>query len=183
MISTIARRYAQALHEQASEQNAIATVDNDVDVLRDTLESSPDLAGALASPVVSRASKERIVQSVFGSHLSKSTLHFLDFVIEKGREDLLPDITEAYRHLRNTQEGIIEAHVKAAFDMAEAEQASLRQVLEARTGKKVRLRVAVAPELIGGIVIRIGDTVYDGSVRNKLAELRERMDTPGVSLN
>ncbi len=183
MSSPIARRYAQALHEQAAEQNAVARVDDDVALLRETMEASPDLAQTLASPVVPRAAKERIVDALFGERLSAVTVNFLRFLIEKGREESLAGIADAYQALRDTQQGIVEARVKTALAMPESEQKALRKALEARTGKQVRLRVAVAPELIGGLVIRLGDTVYDGSVRNKLAELREKMDTREVSLN
>lgn len=182
-MSTIARRYAQALHEQAVEEKTVGRVDEDVMLLRDTIEGSRELSGLFDSPVISREQKERVVRSLFGPHLSETTLHFVDFLIAKGREALLPEMARAYRDLRDTQEGIVEAHVRAALPMSEGEQKDLRKALEARTGKQVRLRVEDDPSLIGGLVIRIGDTVYDGSVRNQLAELRERMDAPTVSLN
>lgn len=183
MSSPIARRYAQALHAQAAEQNAVARVDDDVALLRETLQGSPDLAQALTSPVVPRAAKERIVDSLFGERLSATAVGFLRFLIEKGREENLVGIADAYQTLRDTQEGVVEARVKTALPMPDAEQKALRKALEARTGKTVRLLVSVAPDLIGGLVIRLGDTVYDGSVRNKLAELREKMDVREVSLN
>lgn len=183
MSSTIARRYAQALHEQATDDKAVARVDDDVTLLRDTLGASPDLAQALASPVVSQERKARIVDALFAERFGPTTLQFIRFLLEKGREDLLGSIAGAYRALRDEQEGIVEAHVKTALEMPDAERKALQKSLEAKTGKQVRLHVTVVPDLIGGLVIRIGDTVYDGSVRNKLAELRERMDVHDVSLN
>lgn len=182
-MSTIARRYAQALHEQAVEDKTVERVDADVALLRDTIEGSRELSGLFGSPVVSREQKERVVRALFGAHLGETTLRFVDFLIEKGREDALPEMARAYLALRDQQEGLVEAHVRTALPMSEAEQKDVRKALEARTGKKVRLRVVEDPELIGGLVIRIGDTVYDGSVRNQLAELRERMEATPAALN
>ena len=182
-MSTIARRYAQALHEQAAAEEAVRRVDEDVTLLRETLEGSRELSALFASPVVAREQKRSVVQALFGERLSATTLRFVNFLIEKGREALLPEMARAYRTLRDTQEGIVEAQVRSALPMAEGEQKDLRKALEARTGKEVRLRVTQDAALIGGVVIRIGDTVYDGSVRNQLAGLRERMETPVASLN
>ena len=183
MSSPIARRYAQALYEQATADNTVARVDADVTLLRETIEGSRELSGLVGSPIVSREQKERVMRALFTPHLGETTLRFMDFLIEKGREEMLPQMARAYHDLRDTQEGVVEAHVRTALPMPEAEQQQVRAALEARTGKKVRLRVVEEPDLIGGLVIRIGDTVYDGSVRNQLAELRERMETTTVALN
>ena len=182
-MSTIARRYAQALYAQAADDAAVDRVDDDVALVRETVEASRELAGVLASPVVTSRQKTRIVEALFGAKVSPTAMTFVRFLIEHGREALLPDVARAYVALRDEQQGTVEAHVRAALPLPEGERQQLKKALEARTGKKVRLDVREDASLIGGLVIRIGDTVYDGSVRNQLAELRERMDTPAVSLN
>jgi len=128
------------------------------------------------SPVISREKKAAIVKTLFAERLQPIMLHFLLLLVEKRREYIFPLIVTAYQSLRDEHMGVSEAHIRSAKTMSEAEQKNVTTALEALTGRRIRLQVEVVPDLIGGIVIRVGDTVYDGSVVQQLRSLRHRME-------
>ncbi len=176
MTSPVARRYALALATEAARADTVDAVDADLAAIHETAQQSPDLGAALASPVVSREAKRRIVDAVFPG-LSETTRRFVDLLFAKEREAFVTGVAEAYQALRDDQRGIVEATVRVPSEMSAADEAALTSALEARTGKTVRLRTSVDASLLGGIVVRIGDTVYDGSARQQLAQLHERLLT------
>lgn len=174
--TTTARRYAQALLQEAERTGNVEQVDQDVDLIRTSLDDSRELVLVFESPVISREKKEAIVSALFKDRLQPVTLHFLELLIEKKREDLFPAVVRAYSALRDKQLGIVEARVRSAALLADAERERLETALEEKTGQNVRLQVDVDSSLIGGLVVRIGDTVYDSSVRHQLSMLREQLE-------
>ncbi|NBC16921.1 MAG: ATP synthase F1 subunit delta [Bacteroidetes bacterium] len=180
---SVARRYAQALYEEAAARQQVDAVDADVDVIRDALEASRELRRFFASPVLSRAQKEDVVEALLQSHVSTLTYDFLRLLVAKQREDALADMVQAYRDLRDEQEGVTEALIRSAHPLSEAEQQQLAEEFQRVTGKQVRLQVQQDDTLIGGVLVRIGDTVYDGSVRHQLTSLREHLEHGTLSLN
>ena len=181
---TVARRYARALYEEAQQGGTLEAVDADMQAVRESLDASRELEGLFKSPVVSREKKEAIVERLFAGKVSALVVRFMRLLIEKQREELLPTVIRAYTDLRDERQGVVEARVKTAMPLGEAEAAALRAALEARTGKQVRLRAEVDPALLGGVVVRIGDQVIDGSARHQLDQLRERLARPhAISLN
>lgn len=174
--STVARRYARALYEEAERAGSVEQIDDDMATIRATLESSKELEAFFQSPIISREKKEAVVASLFGERLASLTRSFIGLLIEKQREDLFPEVARAYGALRDEQQGVVEATARTAIALSEEEEQHLVQALERKTGQTVRLRVVQDPALLGGVVVRIGDTVYDGSVRHQLETLRERME-------
>ncbi len=171
---TIARRYAQALYEEAERANRMEEVDGDIALIQSSLSGSRELVRFFESPVIPRDKKESIVKQLFGKRVHPDTLHFLDLLIEKKRESIFPEIVQMYGELRDHHLGIMEAHARVAQPLSEEEEKRLRAALERKTGKRIRLQVEQDPGLIGGLIVRIGDTVYDGSVRHQLVSLREQ---------
>ncbi|ARA94333.1 MAG: F0F1 ATP synthase subunit delta [Bacteroidetes bacterium] len=172
----VARRYAQALYEQAREARQVEQIDEDVELIRQALADSRELVRLFESPVIPREKKQAVVNQLFGPRVQPLTLRFLTLLIEKEREGLFAAIVQAYRRLRDEQQGIVEAQARVAQPLAEDEEKKLREALEAITGKRIRLRTEQDPSLLGGVVIRVGDTVYDGSVRHQLRTLREKLE-------
>lgn len=179
----IARRYARALYEEAQRHSTTDSVNEDVDLVRETLENSRELRLFFQSPIVSREKKEAVVRELFGERVSDLTLQFLEQLIEKKRETVFPEIALAFQDLRDHELGVVRASARVATPLSEADKQHLVSALERLTGKSVRLSVEQHAELMGGLVIRVGDTVYDGSVRNQLANLREQMEAGGFTLN
>lgn len=180
---TVARRYAQALTEQASADGTVNTIDKDMDLIRESLDGSRELVTFFGSPVISREKKTAVVDELFAPRVHETTLKFLKLLIDKQREGIIPAVARAYRELRDEQQGIIEATARVAQPLQKAEEKDLQQRLETLTGKQIRLQTKVDPSLIGGLVVRVGDTVYDGSVRHQLENLRERLEHGSFALN
>ena len=181
--SPVARRYAQALYDEAQRRERVEAVDQDIDLLRETLDASRELVLFFESPIISREKKEAVVQELFKERVQPTTLHFLRLLVEKKREGLFPEVVRAYRALRDDQKGIVEARARTAHPLSEEDEQALAQALERLSGQRVRLQVDQDPGLIGGVVVRVGDTVYDGSVRHQLASLRERLEHGALATN
>jgi F-type H+-transporting ATPase subunit delta len=173
--ATIAQRYAQALYEEADGRDIVETIDDDVDLLRQTLDGSDDLVRFFESPVIPPEKKKDVIAALLEERVHALTYRFLVLLVEKDRETLVASVLARYQALRDEQRNIVEAHVRTAQPLDEDARDTLAQALEDMTGSTVRLRTTEDASLMGGVVVRIGDTVYDGSVRRKLASLRERM--------
>jgi F-type H+-transporting ATPase subunit delta len=96
-------------------------------------------------------------------------------LVEKRREDVFPAVVSSYRELRDAELGVTPVSVRSAYELSSEDGAALVRALTSLTGKEVRLHARVDASILGGLVIRIGDTVYDGSITNQLATLRERL--------
>lgn len=183
-MNPVARRYALALYEEAHARGLVETVDADIETLDSAFKGSRELAAAMASPVISREKKEAILGRLFQGSVSELTMRFLGLLVSKDREDLLGETVQTYAALRDERLNIVEATVRSAQPLASAEADRLRQRLEAQTGKSVRMRMTVDPGLIGGLVVRVGDVVYDRSVSHQLKTLRgQLMERAAISLN
>jgi len=172
----VTRRYAQALCEEARDQGHLSMVDEDVSFLRESLDEAPQLERVLRSPVIPQKKKHGVLDSLLKPRVSAPTYRFVELLLSKDREEMLGPILDAYRALRDRQEGIVEANVRTARPLGEEERTRLEEAVTRITGQpNARLRTERYPDLIGGVVVRIGDTVYDGSVRHQLDNLRERL--------
>ncbi|MEM0964467.1 MAG: ATP synthase F1 subunit delta [Bacteroidota bacterium] len=180
----VARRYAQALTEEAQTQGHLDAVDSDVDALRETIGGSRDLLLLLESPVVPRAKKQAVLDRLFDGTVSDLTVRFVRLLTQKEREGSLPAILDAYRQLRDERTGTVEATVRTAKPLEPSQRDQLQAALEARAGATVRMRYEIDSDLIGGLVVRIGDVVYDQSVKHQLDVLRDQLaERAAVSLN
>ena len=170
--SAVVRRYAQALHDEAGNAPPVKA---DVTLLQRVLSEADDLARTIASPVVPRAKKRAVLEQLFGERVHLITLRFLVMLTDRGREMLLPAILEQFAVLEDRAAGIVQTHVRSAAPLDSAERTRLAAAIEKVLGCKVRLSAQTDGALLGGIVIRIGDTVYDGSVRHQLSLLRAKL--------
>lgn len=171
----IARRYAAAILNAARKTDAIDQVESDLGLVSYTLESSPSLARILRSPVIPRERKKSVIEEVFCGKLHFLTLSFLKLLVEKRREDLIPAIESEYTQLADDARGVVRALVKTAVEMSSEETARLAEVISRITGKTALLSTEVDPSIIGGVVVRIADTVIDGSIWGQLCAIRERL--------
>ena len=174
--ATVARRYAQALYQEADANGKAEKVDDDMLAVQESLEASRELDQFFRSPLIAREKKEAVIGKLFDGKVDDLIVRLMRLLVQKGREDILASVIKQYADLRDERLGQVEARVKSAMPMEYDETESLRKALEAKTGKKVRLRIEVEPDLIGGIVVRIGDRVYDGSVQHQLETLRDQLE-------
>ena len=180
----VARRYAQALTQEAQKAGSLDAVDADVALLAETLSGSRDLRNALTSPVIPQAKKTAVLDRLFGDKVSDLSRRFLGLLVDKQRDGQIPEILDAYRQLRDERTGTVGATVRTARPLSAEEADRLKAALEARSGKTVRMDLRVDPSLIGGLVVRVGDVVYDRSVKHQLDSLRGQLaERAAVSLN
>ena len=179
---TVTRRYATALYEEADAAGGLAAVDDDVLMLRNNIESNRELSRFFESPVIPQEKKESILQELLEERVEALTLQFLRLLVQKDRETLTKAILDQYQSLRDEQRGIVDAEVTVAQPLNDEDRNALVEALEEKTGKDVRLHLEENPDLIGGLVIRIGDRVFDGSVRSQLNALRDQLQNATLSL-
>ena len=166
--------YARALLAFAADAG---NVDQLVDELGEVVEAISGVAGlrdALESPRVGVESKVNLLDKAFAGKVEKGLLHFLKVVGNKGRFDCLGAIASSAKTLRDEMSGRVQAVVTSASPMDSEVVGRITDQLSKTLGKDVSLRVLVDPEILGGIVVRVGDTVYDGSVVNQLSQVRAR---------
>lgn len=171
-----ARRYARAIFQLAQEQDQRDAVLDDLRALGRVLVESPDFASVLyrpLHPVKERRAAFDAVAERMG--LQPTVRHFVSFLIEQRRMQTYPAILEEIERLADEAAGRVEAQVVSAAPLADAELERVRSALAARTGRDVRVATQVDPDLLGGIVARVGDLVFDGSIRTQLAQLRANL--------
>ncbi len=176
--SALATRYASALVDVVTSPNSGVDPKEALDQLRsfrDLMQQSADLRNSLATPAVSLPRKRAVVdRMVTALGISRVIRNFLLVLTDKRRLDVLNEITEAFDILLDERLGFLRADVTSAVEMDESERAAVTEQLSRVTGKHVRTRFEIDKELIGGVVARVGSTVYDGSVRGQLAQMARR---------
>jgi len=166
--STVARPYAEAAFKLADASGALAKWSEMIAALA-TVSQDPRVRAAVGDPNLSDAKVAGLFISILS--LSGEGENFVRVLAEAGRLGLLPEIRTQFEALRNQREGVVEAEVVSAFELSAAQLADVVQRLEKKTGRKVRAKVQLDKELIGGIKVVLGDKVIDGSARAQLSAL------------
>ena len=165
--------YAKALLGAAEKTDRLETVLAELDSLvSDVLHRLPKVEATFASPQVPHEAKLRIIDQAFGSKMSTELITFLKVLSSHGRLDCLHEIARAARGLRNEMRGCVEAYITMAEPMDGTLRGQITDVLKGLLRRDVDLTATTDPDVIGGLVVRVGDTVYDGSVVNRLNRLR-----------
>jgi F-type H+-transporting ATPase subunit delta len=169
-------QYANALADIALSQNAAEAVSKQLADFGAVYAESAELRNFLASPAVNRAAKHGVVDKLIARlGASKILRNFLFVVADHQRTHVLPEIITAFQEVVRRRQGITEAEIRSAVELSAAQKAEFAKAIERLTGKRVETKYSLEPGLLGGAVVRIGDTIYDGSLRNRLNELRTRL--------
>ena len=171
----VAKRYAAALFGVARRDSILDAVEQDMTLVSRFLAEVPYLRAVLIQPLVSVARKNIVVDEAFGDRVTASSLNFLKLLIRKRREDLISECIREFHALLAEHTNTVDAEAWSAVPMTADQQERLASGLHALTGKTVRLVAKVDHALVGGVVVRIGDTVMDGSVRGKLERLERQL--------
>ncbi len=174
----LARRYARALLDVASTQGPQGSgqLRGELQDFSRLLEADQELHSALLHPALGPERRRRLVAAVAKSAGGSPLLcRLLELLARSDRLALLPELAEAYGEQLNERDGILSAEVVTAQPLAEAHRQALTTVLGEAVGKRVELKTAVDPTLLGGVLVRIGGRTYDGTLRNRLAALRRRL--------
>ncbi|MFN3973056.1 MAG: F0F1 ATP synthase subunit delta [Gemmobacter sp.] len=178
--SGIAARYAQALFELAKDSQALPVLDTDTDALDAVLTKSADLRDLISSPLYSREDQGAAMSAVVAKMgLSPLFANTIALMAQKRRLFVLPQLVARLRDLIATEKGQITAEVTSAIALTEAQMQALSDTIKARVGRDVKLKTAVDDTLIGGLVVKVGSTMIDSSIRAKLASLQNAMKEVG----
>jgi F-type H+-transporting ATPase subunit delta len=172
---TIARNYAETLLELAQRAGDLRGWGEMIDSVSNALETDRRLRVFLESPRVSARQKNDIIQKAYGGALPRTFVRFLQALVDHRRQLLIPLIAHEYQNLVDQVEGRVHASVTIAREADERDRELVTSQLSRALGKTVLPHFHVNPDVLGGIVVRVGDTVLDGSVRRRLAILRGRM--------
>ena len=171
---TANRRYAEAAFE-------IATRDSSVERWRSELDAAAEALGdervtrMLSNPAVALEKREAMVEEALSKAVSREVVNLVLLMLKRGRIEQLAQVAAEFRRLDNQRKGITEASATSAAELTPDELEALTHHLEKLTGGRVELDVAVDPSLLGGLVVRVGDRLIDGSVRGRLERLRNQL--------
>jgi len=172
---SVVRRYARALFTIARQQNQVDQVEADLSAVDGIVRQLPDLIRVLRDPTVSTPRKGELIDRVFKERVGPVTLRLLHLVVQRRRETVLRDILPEFRRLAYEYRNIMEVAVETAVPLTDQERDRLASSLAVRTGKQIQLKVSENPALLGGMVIRMGDNVLDGSVAGRIRSLRDTL--------
>ena len=176
-VTKLARVYAKALLDLAVEQNNLPTVREEIGHIKAVLEASPDLKRALGSPVVKDDQKRAVFSSIFKDKLGELTLRFADLLIRQGRGAQFKAIFQAFEEAFLRFKGIRAAVVTTAYELSAQEEQDIKEKLAQLSGQDIQLEKKIDPDLIGGMILRMGDRQYNGSVAAELKRLRREFKT------
>ncbi len=173
-VAGVAKRYAQAAFEVAKKHDQLPYWEERLKQV-EALATDPEIEEFVENPAIPFEAKVRFVERLFSDQQDVYLRNVLVLLLERGRWHQLRDVIEAFRELVRQERGVLEVAVVTAVPLEEQERQRLQRELETRLGRPVQLTVSVDPELLGGIVLRIGDEVFDASVRTQLTTLRRQL--------
>lgn len=173
---SLARRYARALLGIGEEEGQSRRILGEAERFAGLMAATPLLREMLSAAHVNRRDKHAALEAVLApAGLLPSTRNFLSLLVEKGRMNILAPVLAELRQMIERLEGIERVEVVVPMPLTDPQREALRAALEAQTGRKVLLEEKVDPDVLGGMVVKVGSTVYDGSARTQLRNIRETL--------
>ena len=174
--SNIARRYARAFFEIAKEERRYEDYSRELGFFSAILKENKGLTEFLANPLFARPEKKAVMETILRkAGISELTANFLKLLVDMRRIGIISDIENRYREMMDEALNQVRVTVSAAFPLTGELAAQLQKGLEKLTGKQVEMTVLLDASLLGGVVVRIGDTIYDGSIRTQLKKINDLM--------
>lgn len=175
-VETIARRYGTALADVVLKSGETETIKKELNAFGAMIAENADLKSVFSNPAIPHASKEKLLGELLKRFKpSKTTANFLRVLLQNSRLTELAAIDERFVAVLEERSGFVSAEITSARELPKGERVEFEKSLEKLTGKKVSVDYAVDADIIGGVVTRIGSTVYDGSVKTKLENLKEQL--------
>ncbi len=172
----VARRYAAALADVVTARGEAREVQDELSAWEKMMQGNAQLMEVFSNPTIPYEQKRKVLTMLIArTRVRPTTANFLQVLLQNHRLAELGEVNKRFAQVLDERAGVVSAEVTTARPVTEASQEALRAKLVAMTGKKVRLSFTTDEELIGGMVTRVGSTIYDGSVRNQLQRVKEKL--------
>ncbi|MEA2498461.1 MAG: F-type H+-transporting ATPase subunit delta [Actinomycetota bacterium] len=171
----IIRGYAEALFRVSQAEGELETVEDELYRFGKLLEENYELKRALSEQNVDHAGRVKILEELLGDKVSPHTLGMLTFIVAQDRARQLPEILEELARIAAESRDLALAEVRSAVPLDDEQRKELTRALERATGKRIELKVLIDPDVLGGLVAKVGDTVIDGTVRHRIEQLKEQV--------
>lgn len=173
MAELVAKTYAQALFEVATENQQIDQYGEELFFVLDTFRTYDEFYKIYKTPQIGKEEKKSIIQNVFSGRISTEIMNFLKVLVDKRRTSAFEKIAKEYKKLENGFKNILEGVVVTAVPLNESDRVSIESKISKMTGKTVKLKNEIDASIIGGILVNVGDKVIDATIKNRLDELEK----------
>lgn len=180
-LKLIAYRYSKALIDYSNE-NKSKPIESDMALILNYIRISKEFKSFLKNPSINNEKKLETLRALFAGKICEESFAFLKLIVEKNREDALEKILTTYFDMLDEKKGIVNAKVFSAYELSEAEIEKIKAKIKEITGKNARIFSEINPDLLGGFLIQINDTVIDSSLKRQLEKIREKFRSK-TSLN
>ncbi|MCF6410928.1 F0F1 ATP synthase subunit delta [Pseudalkalibacillus salsuginis] len=172
----VAKRYASALFEVAQGRNALDQVEKELVSVKSVIQENKQLLTILNHPKISSDDKKAILSKLFGNQLSEAVHNTLLLMVDRKRETMIPNMVEQYIKLANEERGVADATVYSVRILTEEEQQAISKTFAERINvKELRVENVIDQDLVGGIKVKIGNRIFDGSVSGKLNRIQRQL--------
>jgi F-type H+-transporting ATPase subunit delta len=171
---TAARRYAEAAFDTGRADGTLDAWERDMATTAVTMRH-PELRRLLQHPAIPFSEKERVLRAVLGRSVAQGVVNLLLLMVRRGRPGAIEPMIARFAELLRRERGVALAQVRTALPLDDTQRAEITTRLRALTGAEIEMDESVDPDLIGGVAVRIGDRLYDASVRSRLERLRARL--------
>ena len=175
MIDVIANRYAEALFQLSEEENITKEIYNELHDVVEVIKNNKELDNVLKSPLVAKNEKTQLIEALFNNKINNDLKNFLNILVEKGRISSLKSIELTFKELLNDKHNIIEGTVISAIALTEKQVKELEEKLSKKYNKNVTLENEVDQSILGGVLVRLGNTQIDGSVKTRLNNIKDQL--------
>lgn len=173
--TVVSERYAQALFDISQDQNLTEKIQEDLRLVTETLNDYPELRNLLAHPVISTQDKKDMFEKIFTDKISKYTKNIIMLLIDKKRDILIPEVAELFRKMYNDLHSRVVANVYTSIELGENVLSLLRKKLEKYLDKEVEIDTHVDKSILGGVLVKIGDRVIDGTLKTKFENMAKSL--------
>jgi F-type H+-transporting ATPase subunit delta len=172
MAKLVSRTYSSALFEVAVEMDKIDQILAEYEFVANSLDEYPDFESILTSPKVSDVDKKKIIDETYGSNISPELSNFFKLLVDKKRSSIIKEAFGDFKILVNNHKGLVVAKVESVIPLESKDIEALEAKLNELTGQTVTVNNVINPDIMGGLVVKVGDKIIDGSVKRKLDGLK-----------
>lgn len=170
-----AKRYSNALLKSAIEANSLEKIYNDIIFVDETIRVNSQLKNFIENPVIKNADKKDVLNKLFSMHIDKITLDFLFVLLDSGRIDILNEVLNQFAFRYNEENNIIKPEIISAVELTDEQKLRITEKLEKKFDKKIIPEYTINSDIIGGLIVEIGDKTIDCSLKTKFYNMKQQL--------